>query len=409
MTLENAKTILKEATEKLNLSQEKTDILLAPEREVKVNFPVKMDDGSIKVFTGYRVQHNSLLGPYKGGIRYHPEVDLDEVSALATWMTIKTATVGLPLGGGKGGIICNPKEMSETELENLTRAFTRKIAPVIGPYKDVPAPDVYTTAKIMDIITDEYSKVENMPIEDARAVVTGKSLENGGSIGRDTATARGGQFVLKQAIEQTQIIPTLENATVVIQGSGNAGGNFAKLIVKDNAKVIAISDSRSAIHNPNGLDVEKILEFKKETGSFKDAPDTTQITNEELLELECDILVPAALANQITKQSADNIKAKVIVELANGPTTPEADKILKEKGKLILPDILANAGGVTVSYYEWYQNVNREKWTAEEVDEKLKESIQKATREILDKKKQYETTTRVAAYINAIDRLAKKL
>ena len=409
MTLENAKTILKEATEKLNLSQEKTDILLATEREVKVNFPVKMDDGSTKIFTGYRVQHNSLLGPYKGGIRYHPEVDLDEVSALATWMTIKTATVGLPLGGGKGGVICDPKEMSETELEKLTRAFTRKIAPIIGPHKDIPAPDVYTTAKIMDIITDEYSKVENMPIEEARAVVTGKSLDNGGSIGRDTATARGGQFVLKQAIEQTQIIPTLENATVAIQGSGNAGGNFAKLIVKDNAKVIAISDSRSAIHNPNGLDIEKILEFKKETGSFKDAPDATQITNEELLELECDVLAPAALANQITEQNADNIKAKVIVELANGPTTPEADKILEEKSKLILPDILANAGGVTVSYYEWYQNVNQEKWTAEEVDEKLKESIQKATREILDKKKQYETTTRVAAYINAIDRLAKKL
>jgi glutamate dehydrogenase/leucine dehydrogenase len=409
MTLENAKTIIKQATEKLNLSKETTDILLVSERETKVNFPVKMDNGELKMFTGYRVQHSSLLGPHKGGIRYHPEVDLDEVSALATWMTIKTATVGLPLGGGKGGVICNPKELSETELENLTRAFTKKIAPIIGPHKDIPAPDVYTNSKIMDIIVDEYSKTEGIPIEKARAVVTGKSLENGGSLGRDTATARGGQFVLKQAIEQTQIIPTLENATVAIQGSGNAGGNFAKLIAKDNTKIIAISDSRSAIHNPNGLDIEKILEHKKQTGSLTGIPDTTPITNEQLLELECDILVPAALANQITEQNADKIKAKIILELANGPTTPEADKILEKKNKLILPDILANAGGVTVSYYEWYQNVHEEKWTAQEVDEKLKEKMQKATKEILGKKQQYQTTTRIAAYINAIDRLAKKI
>lgn len=409
MTLENAKTIIKEATKKLNLSEEITNILLSPERETKVNFPVKMDDGSLKIFTGYRIQHNSLLGPYKGGIRYHPEIDLDEVSALATWMTIKTATVDLPLGGGKGGVICNPKELSETELENLTRAFIKKITPIIGPYKDIPAPDVYTNAKIMDIIVDEYSKTKNISIEKAKAVVTGKSLKNGGSLGRDTATARGGQFVLKQAIKQTQIIPSLENATIAIQGSGNAGGNFAKLIAKDNAKIIAISDSRSAIQNPNGLNIEKILEYKKQTGSFTNAPDTTPITNEQLLELECDILVPAALANQITERNADKIKAKIILELANGPTTPEADKILEGKNKLILPDILANAGGVIVSYYEWYQNIHQEKWTAEKVDEKLKEKIQNATKEVLGKKEQYQTTTRIAAYINAIDRLAKKL
>ena len=409
MTLENAKSTIKKATEKLNLSKEKTDIILSIERETKVTFPVKMDDGSLKLFTGYRVQHSSLLGPYKGGIRYHPQVDLDEVSALATWMTIKTATVDLPLGGGKGGIICNPKELSETELENLTRAFIKKIAPIIGPHKDIPAPDIYTNSKIMDIIVDEYSKTENLPIEKARAVVTGKSLENGGSLGRDTATARGGQFVLKQAIEQTQIIPTLENATVAIQGSGNAGGNFAKLIAKDGAKIIAISDSKTAIHNPNGLDIEKILEHKKQTGSFADAPDSNSITNEQLIELDCDILVPAALENQITEQNANQIKAKIILELANGPTTPEADKILEDKNKLILPDILANAGGVTVSYYEWYQNIHEEKWTAEEVDAKLKEKMQKATKEILDKKKQYRTSTRVAAYINAIGRLAKKI
>jgi len=409
MTLENAKNTIRQAAGKLNLPEETINILLTPEKETKVDFSVKMDDGTTKTFTGYRIQHNSLLGPYKGGIRYHPEVDLDEVSALAMWMTIKTATVDLPLGGGKGGVICNPKELSETELENLTRAFTRKIAPIIGPHKDIPAPDVYTNSKIMDIIVDEYSKIKNLPIEEAKAVVTGKSLENGGSLGRDTATARGGQFVLKQAIEQTQIIPTLKEATVAIQGSGNVGGNFAKLIAKDGAKVIAISDSKTAIHNPDGLDIEKILEHKKQTGSFSNTPDSTQITNQQLLELECNILVPAALANQITEKNANNIKAKIILELANGPTTPEADKILEGKNKLILPDILTNAGGVTVSYYEWCQNIHKEKWTAEEVDEKLKEKMQKATKEILNKKEKYKTSTRIAAYINAIERLAKKV
>ena len=409
MELENAKKIIKKATEKLNLPKQILNILLNTEREVKVNFPVQMDDGTQKIFTGYRIQHNSLLGPYKGGIRYHPEVNLDEVSALSIWMTIKTATLNLPFGGAKGGVICNPKELSEQELENLTRAFIKKISPIIGPEKDIPAPDVYTNSKIMDTIVNEYSKIENIPIEKARAVVTGKSIENGGSLGRNTATARGGQFVLKQAIEQTKIIPTLENATVAIQGVGNAGGNFAKLIIKDNAKIIAISDSKSAIYNPEGLNINEVLEHKKQTGSLPNDSNTTNITNEQLLELDCDILVPAALANQITEKNANQIKAKIILELANGPTTPEADKILENKNKLILPDILANAGGVTVSYYEWYQNINQEKWTAEKVDEKLKEKMQKATQEILDKKTKYQTTTRVAAYINAIERLAKKI
>jgi glutamate dehydrogenase len=409
MELENTKKIITKAAEKLQLPKEKLDIILNTERETKVNFPVKMDDGSTKIFTGYRIQHNSLLGPYKGGIRYHPQVDLNEVSALATWMTMKTATVGLPLGGGKGGVICNPKELSGQELENMTRAFIKKIAPVIGPNLDVPAPDVYTNAKIMDIIVDQYSIEKNISTEEAIAVVTGKSLENGGSLGRDTATARGGQFVLQKAIEQTQIIPTLENATITIQGIGNAGSNFAKLITKGNSKIIAISDSKNAIHNQEGLDIESILKHKKQNSNLQDIPNTTQITNQELLELECDVLVPAALANQITSENANKIKAKIILELANGPTTPEADKILEEAGKLILPDILANAGGVTVSYYEWYQNINKESWTAEEVDKKLQEKMFKATEEILDKKQSYKTSTRVAAYINAIERLVKKI
>lgn len=409
MELENAKKTIITASEKLNLSQEILDILLSIERELKVNFPVQMDDGTQKIFTGYRIQHNSLLGPYKGGIRYHPEVSHDEVSALSIWMTIKTATLNLPFGGSKGGVICSPKELSEQEIENLTRAFVQKIAPIIGPHKDIPAPDVYTNSKIMDIIVDEYSKVEGIPIEKAKAVVTGKSLENGGSLGRDIATARGGQFVLKQAIEQTKIIPTLENATIAIQGIGNAGGNFAKLISKDSVKIIAISDSKSAIYNPEGLSIDEVLEYKKQTGSLSNIPNTNTITNKQLLELDCDILVPAALAGQITKENAENIKAKIILELANGPTTPEADEILEEKNKLILPDILANAGGVTVSYYEWYQNIHQEKWTAEKVDEKLKEKMQNATKEILDKKTKYRTTTRIAAYINAIERLVEKI
>ena len=409
MELENAKKTIRKASEKLDLSKETLDILLNTERELKVNFPVRMDDGTQKIFTGYRIQHNSLLGPYKGGIRYHPKIDINEVTALSIWMTIKTATLNLPLGGAKGGVICNPKKLSKQEIENLTRAFIQKIAPVIGPYKDIPAPDVYTNSKIMDIIVDEYSKVEGIPIEKARAVVTGKSLKNGGSLGRDTATARGGQFVLKQAIEQTQIIPTLENATIAIQGVGNAGSNFAKLISKDNTKIIAISDSKGAIYNSEGLNINKILEHKKQTGLLSNTPNTTNITNEQLLKLDCDVLVPAALAGQITEKNADKIKAKIILELANGPTTPEADKILESKNKLILPDILANAGGVTVSYYEWLQNINQEKWTAEKVDKKLKEKMQKATKEILDKKIKYQTTTRIAAYINAIERLVEKI
>ena len=409
MELENAKTIIKKAAKKLDLSQEKLDIILNTERETKVNFSVKMNDGATKIFTGYRIQHNSLLGPYKGGIRYHPQVNLNEVSALAIWMTIKTATVNLPLGGGKGGIICDPKKLSNQEIENITRAFIKKIAPVIGPTQDIPAPDVYTNAKIMDIMVDQYSKEKNISTQEARGVVTGKSLENGGSLGRDTATARGGQFALQKAIEQTKIIPTLENATIAIQGFGNAGNNFAKLLTQNKSKIIALSDSSTAIYNQKGINVEKALAHKKETGSLTSTPNTTQITNQQLLELDCDILVPAALSNQITEKNANQIKAKIIVELANGPTTPEADKILESQNTLILPDILANAGGVTVSYYEWYQNVNQEKWTAEEIDEKLKEKMQNATKEILNKKQQHQTTTRIAAYINAIERIAKKI
>ncbi len=409
MELENAKMIIEQAAKIINLPNEKLTQILNTERETTVNFPIKMDNGKIKLFKGFRIQHNSLLGPYKGGIRYHPQVSHNEVSALATWMTIKTATLNLPLGGGKGGIICNPKKMSENEIENLTRAFIKRIFPIIGPHQDIPAPDVYTNAKIMDIIVDQYSKETSVPKEKAKAVVTGKSLKNGGSLGRDTATARGGQFVLQQAIHQTKTISTLENATIAIQGFGNAGNNFAKLIQQDKSKIIALSDSTSGIYNQEGIDIIKALEHKQKTGSLKNLPNTTEISNQELLKLNCDILVPAALANQITKENAPDINAKIILELANGPTTPEADKILENKGVLILPDILANAGGVTVSYYEWKQNINNENWTAEKIDKALKEKIQTATKEILEKKEKYTSSTRVAAYINAIERLSEKI
>lgn len=403
---ENAKETIKKAANILNLENYKIEILVNPEREVKVTFPVKMDNGETKVFTGFRVQHNNSLGPYKGGIRYHPQVDLDEVRALAIWMSIKTATVDLPLGGGKGGIICNPKEMSKAELERMTRAFIKKIYQVIGPDKDIPAPDVYTNSEIMDWIVDEYSRQTNKPISEVLGVVTGKSLEMGGSVGRDIATARGGQFVLREAIKFTHILDSLENKTIVIQGLGNAGSNFAKLIREDKSKLIAVSDSKGAIYSKEGLDIDSLLEYKEKTGSVKDFQDSENITNEELLELECDVLVPAALGNQITNENAEKIKAKIIVELANGPTTPEADEVLFKKDILVLPDILANAGGVTVSYYEWFQNVNDEKWDSKKVDEKLNQTMSNSTREVLEKAKEFKISPRIGAYVSAIKRIS---
>ena len=398
---ENAKKIIEKASEILKLEDYEKEILFKPQREIIVNFPVKIK-GEIKIFTGYRVQHNNSLGPYKGGIRFHPDVSLDEVRALATWMSIKTATIGLPLGGGKGGIICNPKEMNEQELEEMTKAFIEKIYPVIGPSKDIPAPDVYTNSKVMGWIVEEYAKQTKKPIEDILGVVTGKSLDQGGSLGRDIATARGGEFVLIESIGD------VEGKKFVIQGFGNAGNNFANLIVKRKGVVIGISDSKGAIYSEEGIDIEKLLEYKKENKNVLGFENVKEISNKELLELECDVLVPAALENQITKENVNNIKAKVILELANGPITPEADEILYNKNILVLPDVLANAGGVSVSYYEWYQNVHKEKWSFEEVDKKLEEKMRQATKEVLEKSKQLNITPRIAAYVLAIERILKK-
>ncbi|MEA3414364.1 MAG: Glu/Leu/Phe/Val dehydrogenase [Nanoarchaeota archaeon] len=398
---ENAKKIIDKASSILNLKDFEKEILFTPQREVSVSFPVNIK-GETKLIKGYRVQHNNSLGPYKGGIRFHPDVDIDEVRALATWMSIKTATVDLPLGGGKGGIICNPKEMSEQELKEMTEAFVEKIYPVIGPDKDIPAPDVYTNSQIMGWIVEEYAKQTGKPVEDILGVVTGKALDSGGSIGRDIATARGGEFVLIKAIGD------IEGKKFVIQGFGNAGNNFAKLIVKKGGIVIGISDSKGAIYSEKGFNIEDLLKYKEENKSVLDFENSRNISNKELLELECDVLVPAALENQITLDNVENIKAKTILELANGPVIPEADEVLFQKKILVLPDILANAGGVSVSYYEWYQNVHKEKWTFEEVDKKLEEKMNQATKEVLEKSKELNISPRVAAYVLAIQRILRK-
>ena len=414
---ENAKHVVRNAAEIIKLERWITEILLNPQREISVTFPVKMDDGSVKLFQGYRVQHNNARGPYKGGIRYHWNVDLNEVRALATWMTIKCAVVDIPLGGGKGGVICYPKDhdnvkgLSKHELEKMTRAFTRAIADNIGPDKDVPAPDVYTNSEIMGWVADEYAKVCDKKVEEIYGVVTGKSVENGGSLGRDKATARGGQFVLRECIAKgCSSVKTLENARVAIQGFGNAGSNFAKLLhSQDKCKIIAVSDSTGGIYNPDGLDPDNVLKHKEKTGSVCAYPGAHDLTNHGLLEIECDILVPAALENVITKENCDEIKAKIIVELANGPVTPEADDVLFRKGIIILPDILANAGGVTVSCYEWQQNLKKEHWSAEKVDMMLEETMRTNAKQVLETAKKHKVNNRIGAYILAIGRIAEAI
>ena len=413
-SFENAKHIVRKAAEIIKLEKWITDILLHPQKEISVSFPVKMDDGSIKIFQGYRVQHNNARGPYKGGIRYHWNVDLNEVRALAMWMSIKCAVADLPLGGGKGGVICDPKEhdnvkaLSKNEIERMTRAFTRAIANDIGPEKDIPAPDVYTNSEIMSWVADEYAKYIRQPLEKVWGVVTGKPVEKGGSFGRENATARGGQFVLKEAIEKGYtVLKTLNGARVAIHGFGNAGSNFAKLIHKEGCKIVAISDSKGGIFNPNGFNPEDVLKHKEKTGSVSDYPKAEKITNHGLLEIECDILVPAALENVVTKENANEIKAKIILELANGPLTPEADDILFKKGIVVLPDILANAGGVTVSCYEWQQNLKNEKWSAEKIDKMLEKTMRTNTSLVLETAKKYNVNNRIGAYILAIQRIAE--
>jgi glutamate dehydrogenase (NAD(P)+) len=378
------------------------EVLRYPKRELTVHFPVHMDSGNIKVFNGYRVQHNITRGPAKGGIRYHPDVTLDEVKALAMWMTWKCSIMGIPYGGAKGGVECNPKELSLHELEHLTRRYATEISILIGPTSDIPAPDVYTNPQIMSWIMDTYSMHVGHSVP---AVVTGKPIGIGGSAGRLEATGRGCTIAVLQAAKHLGL--RIEELTVAVQGSGNVGGVAAKLLHEAGCKIVAISDSAGGIHNRSGLDIPAVLEHKKETGSLADFPGSETLSNSELLELECDVLLPAALEGQITKENATRIAARVIAEGANGPTTPEADRILHDRGVFMIPDILANAGGVTVSYFEWVQDLQSLFWKEIEVNKRLEEIMIRSFQEVLQTSEQYKSDMRTAAYILAVERVGE--
>lgn len=376
--------------------------LKQPDNVVEVNVPVVMDSGETKMFRGYRVQHNNIRGPYKGGLRFHPQVDLDEAKALAFWMTMKNAVIGVPFGGGKGGIEVNPKELSSGELERLTRNFARELAHVIGPDKDVPAPDVGSTAHMMHWIADEYSKHVGVH---APAVVTGKPVEHGGSEGRTEATGFGGGYALETILQKLSI-HEIDNLQVAIQGFGNVGVYFSHYAAARGFKIVALSDSKGGIYAPQGIDVAAAEHYKKEKGALSGFAGK-DISNDEILALPVDVLVPAALENAITKENAADVKAKVVLELANGPTTLEADEMLKEKGVVVIPDILANAGGVAVSYFEWEQNRRGEKWGKDDVLAKLKEKMEAAAEKVWEESVSSHTTLRDAAYVVALRALGE--
>ncbi|HHV61854.1 MAG TPA: Glu/Leu/Phe/Val dehydrogenase [Firmicutes bacterium] len=386
---------------KMDIDEGIKEIMRYPERVLHVSFPVKMDDGSIRVFHGFRAQHSTARGPAKGGIRFHPDVTLEEVKALAMWMTWKCATVGIPFGGGKGGVICNPKEMSASEIERLTRRFTTELSAIIGPTRDIPAPDVYTNAQTMAWIMDTYSMHVGEPVP---AVVTGKPLAIGGSAGRNEATARGVFFVVREACRNLNI--PLAGARVAIQGFGNAGSIAARLFFEGGCKVVAVSDSKGGIFNPNGLAIPKVIAHKERVGTVVGAEGGEDISNEDLLELDCDILIPAALENQLTGANASRVKARIVAEAANGPTTPEADRILFERGVTVIPDILANAGGVTVSYFEWVQNLQSSYWPEEKVNKRLELIMTRSFEDVFSVAKQQGVHMREAAYMVAIRRVA---
>lgn len=394
---------LDNAAKVVGLNKEIHSLLKQPTRIINVSIPVKMDNGEVRVFEGLRVQYNDARGPFKGGLRYHPQVDLDEVKALAFWMSIKNAVVNVPYGGGKGGIAVDPKKLSRGELERLSRKFIDLIYKDIGPQVDVPAPDVNTTPEIMGWMVDEYSKLVG---KFTPAVITGKPLSMGGSQGREEATGYGGVEVLKQAAAAMKI---KKGATVAIQGIGNVGSYFAAIAAKEGFKVVAISDSKGGIYNPRGLDIKKVEIYKKETGAVKGYPGTIDVSNEKLLELPVDILVPAALENQIHKDNAKKIKAKLIMEMANGPTTPEADIILHKKGTWVIPDVLSNSGGVATSYLEWTQNLSGYYWSREEVLKKLTAYMVEAWKNVLATKEKHNTDFRNAAFILAISRIAEAM
>ena len=389
------------AAEYLKLDQSLRQILRTPKRVLEVSVPTKMDNGQVKVFTGYRVQHNVARGPAKGGIRYHPAVTLDEVKALAAWMTWKTATVNIPFGGGKGGVICDPKRMTKPELERMTRRYASEILPIIGPEQDIPAPDVYTDSQTMAWIMDTYSMTKGYS---SLGVVTGKPVSIGGSEGRSEATARGCIVTVEEACKVKKI--NLRGASVAIQGFGNAGSVAARLFAEKKARVVAISDSRGGVFNSRGIDPLKAMRYKERSGTVVGMPGTSRISNDDLLTMKCDILVPAALENAITLNNADQIKARVIAEAANGPTTPHADEVLARKGVFVVPDILANAGGVTVSYFEWVQDQQSFFWSEAEVNAKLETIMRRAFSEVHETARKNRTHMRTGAYILAVGRVA---
>jgi glutamate dehydrogenase (NAD(P)+) len=399
---EIAKQQFNRAADYLELGESLRHVLQSSKRQLIVSIPVKMDGGDVQVFEGYRVQHNIARGPAKGGIRYHPNVTLDEVKALASWMTWKCATVGIPYGGGKGGVICDPKSLSKNELERLTRRYAFEIAPIIGPDRDIPAPDVYTDEQTMAWIMDTISMVRG---HTELGVVTGKPVSLGGSLGRSEATARGCLYALREACKVKGM--SLKGARVAVHGFGNAGANIARLVAEDGALVVAACDSKAGLYSEKGIDVTAALKHKAATSSLAGLSGTKEIAPEEIVAVDCDILLPSALENAITLANVGKVKAKIIAELANGPTTPGADRVLADEDVFLVPDILANAGGVTVSYYEWVQDQYSFFWSERQINDTLEQTMKSAFKSVHDTAKRYDTDMRTGAYILAVDRVAE--
>lgn len=397
----STQAVIKKALQKLGYDEAMYELLKEPLRMLEVRIPVKMDDGSVKVFTGYRAQHNDAVGPTKGGVRFHPQVSEEEVKALSMWMTLKAGIVDLPYGGGKGGVICDPRQMSMGEVERLSRGYVRATSQIVGPTKDIPAPDVFTNSQIMAWMMDEYSRIDEF---NSPGFITGKPIVLGGSQGRDRATAQGVTIIIEEAAKRRNI--DIKGARVVIQGFGNAGSFLAKFMNDLGAKVIGISDAYGALHDPDGLDIDYLLDRRDSFGTVTTLFENT-ISNQELLELDCDILVPAAIENQITSENAHNINAKIVVEAANGPTTTEATKILYDRDILLVPDVLASAGGVTVSYFEWVQNNQGYYWSEEEVNEKLMKKMVEAFDNVYNVATTRNIDMRLAAYMVGVRKTAE--
>jgi glutamate dehydrogenase/leucine dehydrogenase len=396
---------LDEAARLTNLDKGLHQILSHPKRVLTVSIPIRLDNGTVNVFTGFRSQHNDARGPYKGGIRYHPQVTLDEVKALSMWMTWKCAIADIPYGGGKGGIICNPKEMSELELERMTRRYAYMIADIIGPHTDIPAPDVYTGGREMAWIMDTYSALKGNYVQPE--IITGKPLPVGGSLGRNEATGRGLSFTVREAANKLKL--NIHTATVAVQGFGNAGQYAAQLLEESGAKIIAVSDSKGGVYNKSGIRIAALVGHKQKMGSVVGFPEGNSIGGDEVLETECTILIPAALENQITRNNAPKIRAEIVAEAANGPTTPDADEILYKNKILVIPDVLANGGGVTVSYFEWLQNLRREYWTEDQVNDMLDRTITRAFSDVYSNHEKYQINMRKASTLLAINRVAEAI